>query len=311
MSKRVFITGGAGFIGSAIAEQLQNAGYELMVYDDLSFGNRKFLKLPDSHFIQADILDKNTLQHSLQQFSPHFVIHLAAVHFIPYCNQHPFLSANINITGTSNLMNCCAELPELEKIFFSSTAAVYPIHDLAISETLSPAPSDIYGLSKFAGEEIATRFFTQTGIPTIICRFFNAFGPNETNPHLIPEIQQQVLEGKRTIKLGNTQPKRDFIHTHDMARAVEMLLEQFDRGIDTFNLGRGIEYSVIEVITAFEKALGEKLTIEVDQQKVRKTDRLHLLADINKIQQYAGWQPRISLEEGIKTLIHHEAKAKA
>src|SRR6478672_568934 len=129
MSKRVFITGGAGFIGSAIIVQLQSSGYDLMVYDDLSFGNRKFLRIPDSQFLQADILNKDSLEAAMQQFNPHYVVHLAAIHFIPYCNQHPFLSANINITGTSNVLKCCAALPELEKVLFASTAAVYPIYD--------------------------------------------------------------------------------------------------------------------------------------------------------------------------------------
>lgn len=100
--------------------------------------------------------------------------------------------------------------------------------------------------------------FLETDIPVVVCRFFNAFGPNETNPHLIPEIQQQVLEGKRVIKLGNLTPKRDFIHTYDMAAAVETLLTHVEGGIHTYNLGRGIEYSVTEIVDAFSKAINEK-----------------------------------------------------
>jgi UDP-glucose 4-epimerase len=311
MGKRIFITGGAGFIGSAITAHLQQLGYEIMIYDNLSFGNRRFLQIADSHFIKSDILDADLLRSSLNEFSPHYFVHLAAVHFIPYCNQHPFESANINIKGTSNGLEICKELPGLEKVFFASTAAVYPIVDEGIKEEVAPAASDIYGLSKFAGEELCKKFYSETRIPTIVCRFFNAFGPNETNPHLIPAIQEQVLARKRSIQLGNTAPKRDFIHTFDMARAVQMLLEKFTEGLDTFNLGHGIEYSVLEVIAAFEKAIGEKLTIEVDPQRVRKTDRLHLLADISKISAFTGWSPAISLEEGIKTLVQHDEKAKA
>jgi len=303
MSKKVFITGGAGFIGSAVISHLQQRDYEVMVYDDLSFGNRQFLDIADCQFVHADILDNQKLQAAMLKFSPQYVVHLAAIHFIPYCNEHPFASANINIRGTVNVLEACKQLPKLEKLLFPSTAAVYPIYDHAIPETLEPAPSDIYGLSKFTGEELCRKFHLESAVPTIMCRFFNAFGPNETNPHLIPAIQQQVLAGKRTIQLGNTAPKRDFIHTHDMARAVQMLLERFDQGIDIFNLGKGIEYSVVDVVDAFSKALGETLHIETDPNRVRKTDRLHLLADISKLEQYTGWQPAISLEEGIKTLL--------
>ena len=304
MGKRIFITGGFGFIGSAVIKHLQDCGHEIFVFDDLSFGSRQFVEIPDSRFIRGNILDAALLESAISGFRPEWVIHLAAVHFIPYCNEHPFESANINIAGTMNVLNCCRQAKGLEKVLFASTAAVYPIYEEATRESLPPAPSDIYGLSKMTGEELCRKFHAETGIPTVICRFFNAFGPNETNPHLIPAIQQQVLEGSRTILLGNTQPKRDFIHTYDMARAVEMLLNKFEKGVDTFNLGRGIEYSVLEVITAFEKALGQSLTIEADPARMRKTDRLHLLADISKLSAFTGWQPNISLEEGIKTLIH-------
>ena len=304
MGKRIFITGGFGFIGSAVIKHLQDRGHEIFVFDDLSFGDRQFVEIPDSRFIRGNILDATLLESAISKFRPEWVIHLAAVHFIPYCNEHPFESANINIAGTMNVLNSCRQAKGLEKVLFASTAAVYPIFEEAILETLPPAPSDIYGLSKMTGEELCRKFHAETGIPTVICRFFNAFGPNETNPHLIPAIQRQVLDGKRTILLGNTQPKRDFIHTHDMARAVDMLMNKFEKGVDTFNLGRGIEYSVLEVIAAFEKGLGERLTIEADPARMRKSDRLHLLADIGKLSAFTGWQPAISLEEGIKTLIH-------
>ena len=136
----------------------------------------------------------------------------------------------------------------------------------------------------------------------IVCRFFNAFGPNETNPHLIPEIQRQVLEGKRNINLGNLTPKRDFIHTYDMANAVSVLLSKVNKGLDVFNLGRGIEYSVTEIVDSFSKALGEKIEITVDPARVRKVERMHLLADISKLKSL-GWEPEIGIDEGIKTLV--------
>ena len=133
-------------------------------------------------------------------------------------------------------------------MFFASTAAQYPICDAPIPETQQTNPLDIYGLSKLAGEHLINEFDLQTSIPTIIFWFFNAFGSNETNLHLIPEIQRQVNWGLRTIELGNLQPKRDFIHTYDMARSIIMLLNKFDSGIDVFNLGSSQKYSVIDVV---------------------------------------------------------------
>ena len=133
-------------------------------------------------------------------------------------------------------------------MFFASTAALYPICDDPIPETQQTNRLDIYGLSKLAGEHLMNEFHLQTSIPTIIFRFFNAFGLNETNLHLIPEIQRQVNSRLITIDRGNLEPKSDFIHTYDMARSIIMLLNKFDSRIDVFNLGSGQEYSVIDVV---------------------------------------------------------------
>jgi UDP-glucose 4-epimerase len=300
---RILITGGAGFIGSAIIAELKKHDYEIFVIDNLSFGNRDFIDIPNSNFYKIDILDDAALAAAIEKINPHKIIHLAAIHFIPYCNEHPFLSSKINIQGTANILREAAKLRNLECVLFASTAAVYPISDVAVAEDSRIDPLDIYGLSKLTGEHLCNEFHLRTSIPIVICRFFNAFGPNETNPHLIPEIQQQLNSGKRTIKLGNLSPKRDFIHTYDMSTAIHLLLKKFNKGIDVFNLGRGIEYSVTEIVDSFERQLNEKITVEVDQARVRKVERMHLLADISKLKNFIAWEPQISIDQGIKTLI--------
>jgi UDP-glucose 4-epimerase len=300
MSK-ILITGGAGFIGSAVFRHLHEKNHELFVVDNLSFGNREFINADDAHFFLIDILNRKELIKAVEKIRPEIIIHLAAIHFIPYCNEHPYESANINIQGTMNVLEAAAKA-DVKKVFFASTAAVYPIYDDAVTEQHETGPLDIYGLSKLTGEYLCNEFHLKTGIPVIICRFFNAFGPNETNPHLIPEIEKQVLSGKRKIQLGNLTPKRDFIHTYDMANAVDILIHNVNSGIQIFNLGRGIEYAVTEIVDSFALALGEKIEIEVDPARVRKVERMHLLADISKLKSL-GWEPVIGIDEGIKTLV--------
>lgn len=300
---KILITGGAGFIGSAIVPKLQREGHEVFVLDNLSFGNREFITVADDHFFLADIRDAKAVEEAFQKVQPEVVVHLAAIHFIPYCNEHPFESSDINIRGTMNVLAAAQKISNLKKILFASTAAVYPISDVAVSETDEVRPLDIYGLSKLAGEQLLHNFYLQTGIDTICCRFFNAFGPNETNPHLIPEIEKQIKDGSRKIALGNLTPKRDFIHTHDMANAVNALINLENVGFDIFNLGRGIEYAVTEVVEEFEKTLNEKIVIEVDQSRVRKVERMHLLADVSKLKNKTGWEPLWSLNEGINDLV--------
>jgi UDP-glucose 4-epimerase len=300
MSK-ILVTGGAGFIGSAVIAHMQQLGHEIFVIDNLSFGNRAFIKVDDAAFNHEDILNRDAVMRIVGKIKPEIIIHLAAIHFIPYCNQHPYESSNINIRGTIHVLEA-ARKHGVSKVFFASTAAVYPIYDDAVSENHETGPMDIYGLSKLTGEHLCNEFHLQTGIPVVLCRFFNAFGPNETNPHLIPEIQNQILTGARKIKLGNLTPKRDFIHTFDMAKAVEVLLSKVTSGIHVYNLGRGIEYSVTEIVDAFSAAIGEKIEIEVDPARVRKVERMHLLADVSKLKSL-GWEPKIGIEDGIKTLV--------
>jgi UDP-glucose 4-epimerase len=302
--KKILITGATGFIGSTLFNHLQAQGHEIFVIDNLSFGNKDLINVKRENFYFQDIIDGAKVNSIINTIKPQWVIHLAAIHFIPFCNENPMLASNTNIMGTRNILRACEKTKSVEKFFFASTAAVYPISDLGYKETDQTIPMDIYGLSKIAGEHLCQEFHLRTGVSTIICRFFNAFGPNETNPHLIPVIQEQVNAGKRIIQLGNLEPKRDFIHTYDMAMAIQFLLEKFNEGIDVFNLGRGIEYSVVEIVKAFEDALGESIKIEVDPARVRKVERMHLLADISKISNFTGWKPKISITEGIKTLIN-------
>ena len=298
----ILVTGGAGFIGSAVVPELKRSGHEIFVLDNLSFGKREFLNISDDHFFVADIRDRKEVGKVFNAVNPDIVVHLAAIHFIPYCNQHPFEAADTNIRGTMNVLDACKDIKSLRKVFFASTAAVYPICDEAVGEEHPQLPLDIYGISKLTGEHLFRKYWLETGVDTVICRFFNAFGPNETNPHLIPEIEKQLRNGMMTIRLGNLTPKRDFIHTHDMASAVRILLSLDRPGYDIFNLGRGIEYSVVEIVEAFERQLNEKITIEIDPARVRKVEREHLLADVSKLKG-VGWNPQWSIDEGIRDLI--------
>jgi len=110
---KILVRGGAGFIGSATRAELQKHGHDIYVIDDLSFGNRDFLPIPDTYFHQLDILNRHGLSEVIHKIDPDGIIPLAAIHFIPYCNQHPFYSSNINIQGTINILNTAKNLNNL------------------------------------------------------------------------------------------------------------------------------------------------------------------------------------------------------
>ena len=111
---KVLITGGAGFIGSAVINYLQEFNYELFVIDNLSFGNRSFINIDDDHFYNQDIRDEKALDETISSINPDWIIHLAAIHFIPYCNQNPIEATEINIIGTLNVLNSARKLTNLK-----------------------------------------------------------------------------------------------------------------------------------------------------------------------------------------------------
>ena len=160
---KILITGGAGFIGSAVIRELQALNHEIHVVDNLSFGNREFISIPDNCFIHEDIRNRERIFSVFEEIQPDWVIHLAAIHFIPYCNENPFESSNINIQGTINVLDAVQRTSSVKKVFFASTAAVYPIFDSATREDHRVDPLDVYGLSKLVGEHLMNEFSFENG----------------------------------------------------------------------------------------------------------------------------------------------------
>jgi UDP-glucose 4-epimerase len=306
MNQRVMLTGGAGFIGSAVIDHLNELGCDVFVLDNLSFGKRELAAVPDSRFFEVDILDHRATADSVRAIAPAWAIHLAAVHFIPYCNAHPYESTNINLLGTTNVLDALRNVASVEKVFFASTAAVYADSPAPVAETSLPIPLDIYGLTKRIGERLVHEFHATTSVPCIIGRLFNAYGPRETNAHLIPEILRQVLEGKQTIELGNLFTRRDYIHTSDMARAISKLMACQIDGFDVFNIGSGKSFSAGEIIQFFERAINHPLIVDVAKDRLRKVDRTLLQADITKIHRATGWTPQVEIQQGITALVQEE-----
>jgi UDP-glucose 4-epimerase len=303
MNKKVLITGGAGFIGSALIEELEKLDCAIFVIDNLSFGKREHAGVPDDRFLKVDIRDSEAVANWARAISPAWVIHLAAVHFIPYCDAHPYESSTINLRGTLNVLDALRGVDSVRKVFFASTAAVYADSSTAVSEMSPTVPLDIYGLTKWVGERLVQEFHGATGVPCVIGRLFNAYGPRETNAHLIPEILRQVLEGSRQIELGNLTTRRDYIHTTDMARAVAKLMVLKHDGCDVYNIGSGRSYNAGEIIQHFERAANRSLEVTVANNRVRNQDRVILQANIQKIRESTGWSPQINLQRGIDALV--------
>jgi len=300
----MIVTGGAGFIGSMLCKLLVEHGDDVVVIDNLRNGRRELLDAlgPKVRLLEVDIRDTEAVCKILKDVRPEGLCHLAAIHFIPYCNQHPLEALDINVQGTLSVLEACKAAPP-EMVVIASTAAVYGICDEPCKETDTPGPLDIYGISKHTCEQLAWLYSADTGEPCIAARIFNAVGPNETNLHLVPQLINQLIRGERTVSLGNLEPYRDYIHTSDLARGLMCALDHKQDGYDVFNIGTGEEHSVKDIVEKCEIILGQKIEIKQSPNLTRKVDRMHLCANNEKIREATGWQPKIGIKEALQELL--------
>ncbi len=289
--KKVLVTGGAGFIGSHLSYHFLKEGSEVLILDNLFVGNKEFIP-EGALFKKIDIRSEN-LADIINEFEPDVIVHLAAIHYIPYCNANPEETFDVNVMGTRNLLEAISEDVD---ILFASSAAVYPPTNGPLTEDLY-GPIDIYGKTKLVGEDLV-RMNCENAI---IARLFNVYGPDDTNPHVIPEIIEQIKAGNLQIRLGNLTPKRDYIHIDDVCKAIITLLKSGNEGV--YNVGSGIEYSVKEIIEIISEILNKEIKIIQDVKRIRKLEREHLLADIKKIEDEVGWYPKINIENGLRKII--------
>lgn len=305
------VTGAAGFLGSHVVEQLLLRQIPVIGVDNLSGGKWQFLAPfatnPLFKFACQDIRDEARLTELCRQERPIAAVHLAALHFIPAAMRDPGLAVSLNVHGTQTLLSA-SRAAGVQRFYFASTADVYKASDQPHSETSEIGPFNIYGLSKWIGEQLLRlEASAQPDRHFVIGRLFNLYGPRETNPHILPDIFNQLRNGHNgTLRLGNITPKRDLVPVADAARAVIATVEHSAPGVTTVNIGTGVSVSMQEVVELLSSLMGKSLRIETDPGKVRSVERPHLQADTKALKSLIGWAPHGDLTRGFRELLHSE-----
>ena len=307
---RLLVTGGAGYIGSIVAQRLVARGDAVTVLDSLDRGHRD--AVPEgADFVQADLLDLDAVRAALASGFDG-VLHFAALALVEESVAHPERYYRGNVVGTLNLLDAMREAG-VARIVFSSTCATYGEPEtVPISEDEPNTPVNSYGNSKLAVDRMLADEARAHGLAAVSLRYFNVAGASEPlgedhepETHLIPLILQAAAGTREHISIfGTDYPTpdgsavRDYIHVDDLARAHVLALEKAQPGRhDIYNLGSGTGYSVREVIDAVRRVTGREL--EVREQERRPGDPPQLVAANAKAREGLGWTPERSLEDMI------------
>jgi UDP-glucose 4-epimerase len=305
---RIFVVGGAGYIGSVCAELLLNEGHEVAIFDNLTEGHRRAVD-SRANFIQGELANRTQIQAALSSNRPDAVMHFAANALVGESMRDPSKYFRNNICNGLNLLDAMIAA-RVQRIVFSSTCAIFGLPErLTIEETTPAQPINPYGESKLAFEKILQWYDRIHGLKFVSLRYFNAAGATQNfgedhrqETHLIPNVLKVALDQKPNVEIYGTDYEtpdgtciRDYIHIVDLARAHMLALGAANSAF--YNLGTGGGSSVREVIAACAKITGRK--VGIIERLRRPGDPPRLIASSKKIKEELGWRPQFQSLEAI------------
>lgn len=294
---KALVTGGAGFIGSHLIDALIDRGDEVVIIDNLSTGKKENLN-SEAEFHKLDIRDLEKIEPLFKGVD--YVFHLAALPRVPFSVEHPLEAHTNNAVGTLDVL-IASKNAKVRKIVYSSSSSVYgDQEELPLKEDMLPKPNSPYGLQKLIGEEYCKLFNKLYGLSTVSLRYFNVYGPRIALEGAYALVMGAFLKQKRaneplTID-GDGEQTRDFTHVRDVVRANILAAESDKAGKgEVINIGAGERHSINKIAAL----IGGKTV----NRPPRIGDVRHTLADNSLAKKLLGWQPEVSIEEGIKELM--------
>jgi len=302
---RILVTGGAGFIGSHVVDAYVAAGHEVGVLDNFSTGNEANLNSA-AEVHRVDLRDQPAVEKALAAFRPEIVNHHAAQSEVPKSVADPGLDAHINIVGGLNLLKASVDHNVRKVIFISTGGALYGEPDVVPADEDHPVrPLSPYGTSKFCFEQYLGTFKRTFGLEFTVLRYANIYGPRQDfyaeEGRVVAIFASRMLERKPVTVDGDGEQSRDMLHVGDAATANLAALERGDGEI--FHISTGVPVSVNELF--------RKLAILTDYESApnhgprRKGDVYRIALDNSRARNGLGWEPRVSLEEGLSLTVDY------
>jgi UDP-glucose 4-epimerase len=303
---KILITGGAGFIGSHLAEQLLATGNSVRVLDNLSTGKRANLSThAQLEFIQGDIRDRNLVLDAVRGVQA--IVHLAAVASVQASVDDPTGTHETNFDGTLHLLEA-ARQEQVRRFLYASSAAVYgdntrlPLVEDEVLNPLSP-----YAADKLAGEYYLRFYHAKYGIETTAFRFFNIFGPRQdpSSPYsgVISIFVERVSQGEPVIVFGDGRQTRDFVYVGDLVKLLSQALVRTETAGQVINVGRGKQCSLLDLLAALEQLTGKP--VERRFAAARLGDIVHSCADVTRLVRLLGEAPQTEIVTGLGEILRH------
>ena len=303
----VLVTGGAGFIGSHLAQRLAEKGRSVRILDDLSTGRHESIEMlqrlyPERiDFLQGDIRDPRTVEETLRGVEE--VLHQAALASVERSIRDPWTSHSVNVDGTLRLLDACRRHPVRRFVFAGSSSIYGDQPELPKHEGMAPAPRSPYAMSKRIAEDYARLYAELYGLPTLTLRYFNVFGPRQdpNSPYaaVIPRFLRAILEGQPPTIFGDGRQTRDFTFIENVIDANLAALDcDAPRG-QAVNIACGVQTSLLDLLEMIcSIAAGRRA--EPQFLPARDGDVRDSVADISRARELLGYVPRIPLQEGLK-----------
>jgi UDP-glucose 4-epimerase len=295
--KRAVVTGGAGFVGSHVADRLLEGGCEVLVVDDLSTGRRANVP-SEADFAELDIRDRDKLAWAFDAFKPNVVCHLAAQASVTFSVREPAHDLAVNVAGTLNVLET-SRRTSASVVFASTGGALYgDVVPLPTDESTPTRPLSPYGASKLAGEAYVTTWSRLYGTPNVVLRLGNVYGPRQ-EPHgeagVVAIFSSKLASGEQPTVFGDGLQTRDYVYVGDVARAFVLGAEGGRAG--TWNVGTGVETNVLDLLALLQRTAGTEL--EPRFEPLRAGELMRSALDASAIERDLGWCSEVSVESGL------------
>jgi nucleoside-diphosphate-sugar epimerase len=306
---QVLVAGGAGFIGSHIVDKLIDANAKVIVIDNLFAGQLENIeqhkKNKNFRFIKGDVRNLKLVKETVK--SVDFVINAAAVVSVPRSIENPLLVNEVNVKGTLNLLKASLD-SDVKRFVQASSAAVYgDVQTLPVCEDFAPKPLSPYAVSKLAADNYAIVFNQIYGLETVCLRYFNVYGPRQANnPYsgVITIFANNLLSNQPPKIFDDGKQTRDFVFVEDVASANMLALTENNAIGEIFNIASGKATTINKLVQIFQKTMDKK-NLKPIHEKPRAGDIRYSYASIEKARTRLGYNPKFSLETGLKELIQH------